>query len=243
MLAPCPDSKDETKDNNTDGLEGTTKNIFNKTVDDINNEIEDKETEEEEEDCTETPSTITKPQEQSDIDQSFTDPYLADESSLNVDSISDSEVKSTSDKLSVVDDISDRTSPSKSLSDFEEPSVTDSCNNGAPKFDSVALHRSSNIQKIVDTSSSENTSFEHYEEFSNSEIAEAKKAVEIYPPISSSTPEPHSASPIKEILTTLHKEASKYRNIQVIINPILIICCPKINFISIASHIRISGNM
>ena len=60
-----------------------------------------------------------------------------------------------------------------------------------------------------------------YEEFSENEIAEAKNSFQLmqHPEKSATSttlPEPHCASPIREVLLTLQKEASKYRNIQVL---------------------------
>ena len=90
------------------------------------------------------------------------------------------------------------------------------------KLDSITLNSSSNSRvRSISTDSSANASLEQYEEFSSNEIDEAKRAVDLpidHVPINpdrTSTPEPHSASPIREVLLTLQKEASKYRNIQV----------------------------
>ena len=89
-------------------------------------------------------------------------------------------------------------------------------------FETIALHEeesSRNREKPLYLSSSLNTSLEQYEELSSNEIAEAKSVLQLkQTPINPDkpvTPEPHCASPIKQILLTLQKDAAKYRNIQV----------------------------
>ena len=74
---------------------------------------------------------------------------------------------------------------------------------------------------IYHSPSLEGTSLTHCEEFSDNEITEAKNAIDTTEklqinPDMTCGPEPHSASPIREVLSTLKKEAAKYRNIQVI---------------------------
>jgi hypothetical protein len=138
--------------------------------------------------------------------------------------------KSISEISAECDHVLDRTSsiPEISALDItdtendEQLSETDHNHLEVSKLDSVALNsRGSSPHRSLSTESSPNTSLDQYEEFTSKEIAEAKQAVDSpteYVPINPdlrSTPEPHSASPIKEVLLTLQKEASKYRNIQV----------------------------
>ena len=181
----------------------------------------------------ETSSEVTKTNnDDSSSTEHLTDSYLADESSINVNSVTVSDLSTDDVNASECDHLSDRTSPSKSIpeisaenltdtEDHEQISETEQNHLPVSKPDFIALN-SRSTSRSTSAGSSTNTSLNQYEEFTSTEIAEAKQAVDLpveHVPINpdlTTTPEPHSASPIKEVLLTLQKEASKYRNIQVI---------------------------
>ena len=169
----------------------------------------------------------------------------ADESSSNINT--NAEISDLTSDLDTGDDnFSDRTSPSKSLPDSLNRSLTESDvelesrdidQNHNLTFESIALSESLALQESSslsntsfsspksvssksESSGSQENSIEQYVEFSSNEIEEAKEAVtqltEPVPIIPDLVEEPqqHSASPIREVLLTLQKEAAKYRNIQ-----------------------------
>ena len=110
--------------------------------------------------------------------------YPADESSSCLNT--NAEISELSSSLNVEDNFSDRTSPSKSIPEIPG---------------SIISETESELREKLST-----PGIDTYEEFSNSEISEARIA---------EPPEPHTGSPIRDVLLTLQKEAAKYRNIQV----------------------------
>ena len=145
--------------------------------------------------------------------------HLTDnEASVNsFDQIGDLTVDTVSD---VFETSIDDTSVINDKEDFSESHVD---HLDTSKLSTVALHSRSNSRNRSASQESlpPQSNIGHYEEFTSMEIDEAKlKATEPiieHIPINPSrpvTPEPHSASPIKEILLALQKEATKYRNIQ-----------------------------
>ena len=110
--------------------------------------------------------------------------YLGDESSSYLNT--NAECSDLSSSLNVDENFSDRTSPSKSIPEIPGSLISESESELRDKLSTPGL--------------------DYYEEFSNSEISEAKIA---------EPPEPHTGSPIRDVLLALQNEAIKYRNIQV----------------------------
>ena len=241
MLATSPEVQRKESNNHVEVVQHCQSDLSAAPLQVENGSVKNEDHISESDESPDTSSEVTKTNNNdSSSTEQLTDSYLADESSINANS----EISNlaTDDCISQPDHISDRTSPSKSIPEISE-SLTDSENHEqsfdsetnqltVSKLDSVALNsRSSSRNRSISSDSvpnrttssdsSPNASLEPYEEFTSKEIAEAKQAVDFpteHVPINpdlTSTPEPHSASPIKEVLLTLQKEASKYRNIQV----------------------------
>ena len=238
MLATSPEVQRKEADKNVELVSNTSNCQLASPATPVQDENEPnckESNQSENEEYSETSSEVTKTyNDESSSTEALNDSYLADESSFNANSVTEvSELTLDNGNVSECDHASDRTSPSKSIPEISAENLTDTenhehlsepnCDNlTVSKLDSIALNSSSNSRdRSISTDSSANTSLEQYEEFSSNEIAEAKRAVDLpteHIPINpdrTSTPEPHSASPIREVLLTLQKEASKYRNIQV----------------------------
>eukprot|EP00116_Pleurobrachia_bachei_P000915 sb/3461177/ len=122
--------------------------------------------------------------------------YLGDESSSYLNT--NAECSELSSSLNVNDNFSDRTSPSKSIPEIPGSLISETDSELRDKLSTPGL--------------------DNYEEFSNSEISEAKIA---------EPPEPHTGSPIRDVLLALQNEAIKYRNIQVYKLCLAVVCTDK----------------